>query len=35
MAKVDTPPSFLDYVEYAIKIDNRLFKRRKEKGEKR
>ncbi|KAL0929889.1 reverse transcriptase domain protein [Colletotrichum truncatum] len=35
MAKVDTPPSFLDYVEYAIKIDNRLFERRKEKGEKR
>ncbi|KAF5496787.1 Retrotransposon-like protein 1 [Colletotrichum aenigma] len=35
MAKVDEPPSFRDYVEHAVKIDNRLFERRKEKGERR
>ncbi|KAF5528236.1 Retrotransposon-derived protein PEG10 [Colletotrichum aenigma] len=35
IAKLETPPSFLAYVEHAIKIDNRLYKRRKERGEKR
>ncbi|KAH9225203.1 hypothetical protein K456DRAFT_1420630 [Colletotrichum gloeosporioides 23] len=34
MAKLETPPSFLAYVEHAIKIDNHLYKRRKERGEK-
>ncbi|KAH9225358.1 hypothetical protein K456DRAFT_59548 [Colletotrichum gloeosporioides 23] len=33
-AKLETPPSFLAYVEHAIKIDNRLYERRKERGEK-
>ncbi|KAF5523651.1 hypothetical protein CGCA056_v005464 [Colletotrichum aenigma] len=35
MAKLETPPSFLAYVEHAIKVDNRLYERRKERGEKR
>ncbi|KAJ0267379.1 hypothetical protein COL940_014413 [Colletotrichum noveboracense] len=34
MAKLETPPSFLAYIEHAIKIDNRLYERRKERGEK-
>ncbi|KAH0420200.1 hypothetical protein CcaCcLH18_14136 [Colletotrichum camelliae] len=33
--KVDRPDDFLQYAELAIKIDNRLFERRKERGDKR
>ncbi|TID01834.1 Retrotransposon-derived protein PEG10 [Colletotrichum higginsianum] len=33
--KLDRPEDFLQYAELAIKIDNRLYERRKEKGEKR
>ncbi|EQB43072.1 hypothetical protein CGLO_18341 [Colletotrichum gloeosporioides Cg-14] len=33
--KIDRPEDFLQYADLAIKIDNRLFERRKEKGEKR
>ncbi|KAL0938239.1 reverse transcriptase domain protein [Colletotrichum truncatum] len=33
--KIDRPDDFLQYAELAIKIDNRLFERRKERGEKR
>ncbi|KAL0929364.1 reverse transcriptase domain protein [Colletotrichum truncatum] len=33
--KIDRPDDFLQYAELAIKIDNQLFKRRKERGEKR
>ncbi|KAK2772737.1 reverse transcriptase domain protein [Colletotrichum kahawae] len=33
--KVDQPEDFLQYAELAIKIDNQLFKRRKERGDRR
>nr|XP_036587337.1 reverse transcriptase domain protein [Colletotrichum truncatum]KAF6798068.1 reverse transcriptase domain protein [Colletotrichum truncatum] len=33
--KIDRPDDFLQYAELAIKIDNRLFERRKERSEKR
>ncbi|KAF0314994.1 hypothetical protein GQ607_017776 [Colletotrichum asianum] len=35
IVKLDKPKDFLQYANIAIKIDNQLFKRRKEKGEKR
>ncbi|KAF5496789.1 hypothetical protein CGCA056_v015014 [Colletotrichum aenigma] len=35
IVKIDRPKDFLQYANLAIKIDNRLFERRKEKGEKR
>ncbi|KAK6221473.1 hypothetical protein QIS74_04766 [Colletotrichum tabaci] len=35
IVKLDRPEDFLQYAELAIKIDNRLYERRKEKGEKR
>ncbi|KAF4474589.1 Retrotransposon-derived protein PEG10 [Colletotrichum fructicola Nara gc5] len=35
IVKIDRPEDFLQYADLAIKIDNRLFERRKEKGEKR
>ncbi|KAF5500005.1 hypothetical protein CGCA056_v014964 [Colletotrichum aenigma] len=34
IVKIDRPKDFLQYADLAIKIDNRLFERRKEKGEK-
>ncbi|KAK6208349.1 gag protein [Colletotrichum tabaci] len=35
LSKQDRPDDFLQYAELAVKIDNRLFERRKEKNEKR
>ncbi|TIC95016.1 Retrotransposon-derived protein PEG10 [Colletotrichum higginsianum] len=35
LSKQDRPDDFLQYAELAVKIDNRLFERRKEKSEKR
>ncbi|KAF6789399.1 reverse transcriptase domain protein [Colletotrichum musicola] len=35
LVKLDRPDDFLQYTELAIKIDNRLYERRKERGERR
>lgn len=35
LVKIDRPEDFLQYAELAIKIDNRLWERRREKGERR